>query len=118
MLHQITPLGMAGLAEAAEEFALMIAWGGVLFAAIATFVAMSKRSWIPVLLSVIVVAGVTVLFMPWTIFAKVSAGASEDPDVRYWFDAWRVLAIGWIIVVVLTVSSAVVVAVKRSRRAS
>ena len=109
---------MAGLAEAAEEFALMIAWGGLLVAAIAAFVAMSKRSWFPLLLSVITVGGVTALCMPWTTFTAVSAEALKDPDVAYWLEAWRVLSVGWILAVVLTVVSAVVVKVRRSSKAS
>jgi hypothetical protein len=69
---------MAGMAEGAEQFALMIAWGGLLVAAIAAFVAFTRRSWIPVFISAIVLAGVTILFMPWNAFATVSAKELAD----------------------------------------
>jgi hypothetical protein len=109
---------MAGMAEAAQHVTLMIAWGGLLIASIAAFVAFTKRSWIPVVISAVAVAGVTILFMPWNAFAAVSAEDLEDPDVVHWVSAWRVMASAWILVVLLALAAAVVVKVRRSRRAA
>ncbi len=65
MLHEALPLSMAGLAEAAEQFSLMIAWGGLLIAATSAFIAVARRSWIAVVISGLTVVTVTLLFVPW-----------------------------------------------------
>ena len=111
MLYEASPLAMAGVAEAAEHIALMLAWCGLLTASIAALVALAlaKRSWIPLLISAIALAGVTFLFTPWCAFAPVSPHDLKDPDVVHWIAEWREMAAGWIVVILLFVVAALVV---------
>jgi hypothetical protein len=111
MLHA---LAMAGLAEAAEQMALMLAWGGLILAALSAVAAFSSRSKVAAGISIALTAGVTVLFMPWSAFIPLSPKELEDPDARYWVGAWRVLACGWVAVVLVVLTAGVVV--YRSRK--
>lgn len=118
MLQMVAPLAMAGMAEAAEQLTLMIAWGGLLVAAVASFVAFSKQSWIPIVISGVALAAVTLLFMPWNAFAPMNAEDLGDPDAIDWVRAWRIMAASWIAVILLASAAAVIVKSRRSRRAA
>lgn len=115
MLPENASLAMAGMAEGAEQFAFVVAWGGLLVASVGALAAIARRSWIAASVSAIAVAAVTALFMPWNAFAPMRAADLSDSDAAYWVSAWRVMASAWMGVVLLVLAAAVVVKVRRSR---
>lgn len=92
-------LAMAGLAEAAEQMALLVAWGGLLLAAVFLAAGIWRRTWALFGLGVGAWLVLTMLFTPWAAFGPID-NPHGDPDVDHWVSQWRGWAAAWVAVTV------------------
>jgi hypothetical protein len=97
-LHQAAVLAMAGPAEAAEFFSLMIGWAALILIGVATAIGFWKLSWIWAGIAVVLAALTTILFLPWQAFAPLTVADLQDSDVQSWVQSWRYFAVAWMIV--------------------
>jgi hypothetical protein len=95
---------MAGPAEAAESFVLLIGYGGLLLLGLAAGIALFARSRGAAGVALIVAFLVTLLFMPWEAFRP---SQSDDPDVHYWLETWRGFGWWWGVAVAATLVATV-----------
>ncbi|QDU31566.1 hypothetical protein ETAA8_67250 [Anatilimnocola aggregata] len=98
------PLGMAGLAEAAELIAIALAYGGLLIAAVAVVTGWFAHSRIAVGIAFVLLVVIAILFSPWNAFQTVS---STDPDVLEWVADWQTFFVLWVVGSIACVVAAV-----------
>src|SRR5690242_3622028 len=118
MQHQHAVLAMAGPAEAAEFYALMIGWAALAIIGVVTAIGFWKPFWTPACIAAGLTILTTLLFLPWQAFAALTAKELEDPDVQAWVDSWRQFGVAWIIAVVAVVTCLATVKIRRTRRAA
>ena len=89
-MHSI--IAMAGLAEAAYLYALLIAAAGL--AVVAFFLAFAwwRRSTVASTIACLLCLLVGWFLQPWSVFAPPS---SNDSDEAYWLVRWRVASGAW-----------------------
>ena len=97
-------LRMAGLAEAALAFALLIGFGIVAVGCICIAVALSVRSKIAAFGAVCATAVCAALYQPWVVFYPVGPG-HHDSDAAFWLSWYRFHAVVWIGVATMSVVS-------------
>jgi len=90
-------LAMAGLAEAAILYGLLIIGGIVLVAAGLLVLSWWKRSLAAVMIACILVLLAGFLLQPWN---ALSSPTSDDPDEAYWLSRFRFASIIWTLFVV------------------
>jgi hypothetical protein len=96
--------GLAGLAEAAEAQALLLAWGATLCLLVVALVGLALRSRPAAGLAVGLAALLGLMCVPWGAFLPVE---SSDPDVHYWVAAWRTFGIAWAVAAAAAVAAGV-----------
>jgi hypothetical protein len=104
-------LAMAGLAEAAILYGLLIISGIVLVAAGLLALSWWKRSLVAVVIACILVLLAAFLLQPWSAF---SPPTSDDPDETYWLARFRFASVIWMLFVIA--SAACLARVLRYRR--
>ncbi len=97
-------IGMAGLAEAGEFFALLIGYGGLLLAGVAAALGLFARSRVAAGVALVLALAVTLTFLPWEAF-RPSDGA--DPDVHDLVRAWRLFGWCWGVTALASVAAVV-----------
>jgi hypothetical protein len=104
-------IAMAGLAEAAIYYGLLIIYGG--FWAVAGLLAWSwwKRSLTTVIIGLVIILVAGFLLQPWSAFAPPT---SDDPDEAYWIGRFRTASVIWSLLLVAT--AACLIRVIRHRR--
>jgi hypothetical protein len=85
-----TLFGMAGLAEAAELYSLMIGYAGLLLLGLMAAAGLFTRSRVASGITLALAFLLTLMFTPWEAFKPLESG---DPDVHDWVAAWR--SFGW-----------------------
>ncbi len=110
-------IALAGIAEQAYAFELLIGFIALVLVGIAVCIAFWRQSWVAAIVATVLVGLVTLLFMPWWAFMQLSAEDAQDPDVVEWTGNYRVFGVAWIVAVLAAVASLVVVKMRRSRRA-
>jgi len=90
-------LAMAGLAEAAILYGLLIIGGIILVAAGLLALSLWKRSLAAVVIACILVLLVGFLLQPWS---ALSLPTSNDPDEAYWLSRFRFASVIWALFVV------------------
>ena len=106
-------LALAGLAEEAIFFDLVIASAGLLLILLLTAVSLCVRSWKLGLIPLALLLGFTVLSTPWTAFQPVQ---SNDSDVHYWVSQYRILGVFWGLAVAGVVASLAAAWVNRHKK--
>ena len=101
-------VAMAGLAEAAVYFGLLIV-GALLFAAIVSLIfAFRWRSTRAATIACIFLGIATLLLQPWSVFAPPSD--ASDPDQLYWLERCRIVSAIWASIFVATIACLIRVA--------
>jgi Na+/melibiose symporter-like transporter len=85
-------IAMAGLAEAAEFYGLVIFTGALLIAAGILALAWWKRWWFAALIGCIICLFTGWLTQPWN---AINPPITNDPDESYWLFRWRIFAFFW-----------------------
>jgi len=91
-----TLIAMAGLAEAVEAIASMIAYGVFVLVAIAACLCWFRRSRIAGATAVFLCVLLGLWLQPWRLIAAVPTISPTDPDELHWISVWRSIAIIWI----------------------
>jgi len=86
-------LAMAGFAEAAEFYTLIIFSGALLITAGLLALAWCKRWLLAAVPAAFICVLIGVVLRPWQQFAPL---ISNDPDEYYWVSRWRGFALCWI----------------------
>ena len=107
-------LRMAGPAEAALAFALLIGFGIVAVGCICIAVALSVRSKIAAFGAVCATAVCAALYEPWVVFYPVGP-AQHDSDAAFWLPWYRFHAVVWVGVATMSVVSVYVAWSKTQR---
>ena len=95
-------IAMAGMAEAAVSFGLLIV-GALLFAVIVSLIfAWFRRSMRVATIACIVLAVATFLLQPWSVFTPPSS--TNDPDEAYWIERYRFVSAIWACIFVATIA--------------
>src|SRR5690349_12949625 len=96
--------GMAGPAEAAESYALMIGYAGLLLLGLAAAVGLFARSRVAAGIAGALAVVLALMFTPWEAFRPFE---SADPDVHSWVAAWRQFGWWWGFAVAAAVAASV-----------
>ncbi|MFO0845942.1 MAG: hypothetical protein U0797_26770 [Gemmataceae bacterium] len=96
--------GMAGLAEAAEAFSLLLGYGGLSVVGLAAGVTLLAPSRAGAAVALVVAGTVSLLFLPWEAFWPTP---SVDPDAQHWAAAWHRFALWWCLALAATLAAAV-----------
>lgn len=96
----VTLLGMAGLAEAGEAYALMIGCAGLVLLGVVSAIGLFARSRVASGIALSLAFVLTLMFTPWEAFKSFE---SSDPDVHHWVAAWRGFAWWWGVATVATI---------------
>ena len=86
---------MAGLAEAAEAFGVLIVIGAFCALGAVVFFAVRKRSKIAIGFGAFIWFGIGWLLQPWHAFERPQF--PNDPDELYWMQVYHVLLGGWLV---------------------
>jgi hypothetical protein len=108
-------IAMAGLAEAALSYDLVISWAVLVLALVLMVIGLVMRSWKFELVPVVIVLAFTVLCMPWTPFQSVE---TDDPDAVFWVSQYRIQGVFWAVLVLAVGASfyrCLRVGIKRAR---
>jgi len=104
-------IAMAGLAEAAFFFELLIIGGIVLIAAGLLALSLWKRSLVAVVIACVLILVAGILLQPWAVF---SPPTTDDPDEADWLVRFRIASVIWALFV--GASAACLARVLRHRR--
>lgn len=112
----MSPLvAMAGLAEAAAQMDLYIAWAGILLIVGCVIAAWFFRSLIAAVAAIVLLLIFTGLFRPWNL---LSLEEDFDPDVNYWNGRFEVVGYAWCVVACIAVVSVVTTFIRYRRAAN